>query len=383
MDAGRVPGQKLASPLQTSGNLPASWWQRNATRAGLAQLGRLSSVTYSEVIAPVLNVVSRSGPIAAFLETPPPLTPVRSWEIHPTSAAASSLEPPLDVQPDIVRGRLPYRPLPPALGPVDGRFLTPRVQNYQANDEFTRRMAAAGQEAVEELTRIRALRWVTPADVWAVLQQLGEARRAIAHDLAPEDFPQNFGQPAPASSNIGEGSMMVDEIRNEPGHRHAAYHERALRWTDSMRSGPHAKGAWEARRIVIEADGERHAVSLCFPLDHRDRQGSTIYHPSYEDAGIMQHCAYARFAEVLNRRDLTEQQAMYRLGQAYFLLSQGLPMRRGTPSCVEPLIDATLRVTHGVTLPPKREGIEPVWEAIFTGGSRINLFAHNFRHLFE
>jgi hypothetical protein len=292
------------------------------------------------------------------------------------------LEPPLAVQADIVRHPRPYRPLPPATGPMDGKFLTPRVQNYQANDEFTRRMAAAGEEAVTTFAGIRASRDITPADIEAVLHRLGDARRAIAHELAPDDSPELFGRP------VEPGSHMADEILDEPGHRHAAYGDRAIHWADSMNdvlrdADPEKQALWEARKFEIEVDGKRHRVAPSSPIINSERNGARIFHPTDADARLMHQCAYTLLAEALNRRDLSEEQTMFRLGKAYFLLSHGLPLQRGTPSCVEPMIDAILRVTHGVTLPPKREGIEPVWEAIFTGGSNIDVFAHNFRHLFE
>jgi hypothetical protein len=289
---------------------------------------------------------------------------------------ANDPSPPPQAQPAILNRHLPYRPLPPATGPIDGRFLTPRVKNYVDGNGFQVRMAAAGQRAFDALQALRARGNVTADEVRTLLFDIARTRHEIARDLSQGDMPDAFGRP------IAPDRAAIDYILNEPGDRHFAYLERARLWHTATEAVSHPRGEIKPQ-LEIVVGYERRTAPLCAAGAMHNDAGFLIYHPTGEESLPLQTRAYELFAHVLNHPQIGEERAMHHLGEAHYLLSQGLPFERGTPACVETLIDASMRSTHGVGLTAKREGYEPVWEALFTPGTRMDDYARSFRHFYE
>jgi hypothetical protein len=255
---------------------------------------------------------------------------------------------------------------------ADGRFLEPRVGIYRHNEVFCRMMGGASEMAAAELGNLLAHGPVTPAQVGQVMDTIAMVREAVAGQAG--DTLSGFG------IRIPPGTMPFDVVQPHPSHRHAPYFPRAQEW--AAHAGADEQEAFRQRQVLtLETDG----VRLTAPLSHPNQEGNLIliHHPGGQEAMPLRAHALHLFAEVLNTPDMSEQDAMRRLGRAHCLLMHGVPYARGSPSIVETLIDATLRARYGVTLPPKRENVEPFWEAIFTPGVLIDLYAARFRELYE
>jgi hypothetical protein len=297
--------------------------------------------------------------------------------------------PPRAVQPAFLRHPVAYRPLPAATGRVDASFLVPDVPNYADQRDFRAGMAAAGEHAVRQLRALRQRGEVTADDIRSVLLEIGMARRELAR-LANDAEWGRFGLPTPTVEDDGI-PCQVDYFFDDPSHRHYAYRARTLDWFNHNHAnyraivGDRPPFFIPPPVLVVQADGmpERCPLSVASQWPKVGGEPNlVIRHPVGQHAARLNRLACSLFAEVLNDRTLTEEQAMFRCGKSQYLTSQALMFWRGTPSCVETLIDAALRVSHDVMLPAKRAGIEPVLEAAFTPGSKLDLYASQFRQCY-
>jgi hypothetical protein len=327
---------------------------------------RVDSVDPWAIIAPVQN-----------------RTPVDKGLFNPALA-----EVPREAWPACVRDPQPYRPLP-AAGTPDGRFLFPAVVNYEPDTVFASRMVAAQARVMEQLSEMAATGRATLGDIERLILQLGKERAAIAAATPVDSAARGADLTTSLHGKPMGASRSADYVSPHPDSRHVAYHPRALAWvkvSESAKVLTHEQLGAPSIDVVVQ--GRLVPARLCEAAFGRARLGVTtdqdivITHPSASESRYNRMRAYALIGEVVIRADLTEQQAMRDLGEAHCLLMHGTPLIRGTPSCLETLIDGVLRVRHGVCLPAKRPGIEPFWEAVFTPGSQMSVYADNFRHFF-
>jgi hypothetical protein len=299
------------------------------------------------------------------------------------------------VWPAALRDPQPYRPLPTPSGAPDGRFLHPPVQNYVGDPAFAARMAQAETRIIERLQAVLQRGAATWDDIEECVFELGEARQAIARDLGAPFGLADYGRPL-------FGESTVDFVCDDPTSRHTAYFDRAVRWHEALEAADETIGSGRARaqKIELVSLGRLEEGRLCFPEKWNPQEvppcimhpGQTaaqekwrhmvIVHPGDPHDLPMRCAAYERIATVANGDVPSEEEAMQRLGEAHFLLMHATPCLCGSPSIVETLLDAVLRVGLGRCLPEKRDGIEPFWEAVFTPGSQMAGYGRQFRHLY-
>ncbi|CAN7376975.1 hypothetical protein LJR230_002160 [Trinickia sp. LjRoot230] len=288
-----------------------------------------------------------------------------------------SCAPPSNIISPVLFASHPYRALAQANGPTTGAFLVPRLQNYEPKPEFIRQMAAAGERTAGALSDLIARESATPATVQEALRKLGDERRAIAFALTPhEDGVSDYGR------IVRPDEWTEDLVTNKPTDRHFVHFARAIQWARTNMDHQRTTGKTPKQYIDVVIGSAQHVVPLAFPIEFYGRT-VRIIHPNGREALPLVNRAYELFSQVLTNPALSEEDAMLRLGEAHYLLMHAQPFRRGTPSIVETFIDATLHARFQAELPPKREQIEPFWEAIFTPGSMLRDYATNFRYFFD
>jgi hypothetical protein len=332
---------------------------------------RVASLTHSETIA---AVVKRSRP---------PMDPAR-------------YDPPAAVRSAIVTADAPYRPLPRAEGPPDGRFLTAPVPGYTASSEFEQGMAKAEIAFMAELVRLKAAGPVTATDMESLITMLAKQRREIEHARFPDQDVLHFARPSSAYNGL-----TCDYIYETADSRHHIYHPRAEQWVRSVEQAEQEDTAANggnlarsrAQTIEIIVAGEKRTGAFAAPYRGRDENLQLdcieIAHPTGEAAAAMRQRGYELLAEAANSTDfhipwlaLSEPEAATLLGSAHLLLMHATPMVRGSPSIVETAIDGILRVSYGVCLGEKKPGCEPFWEAMFTAVSQAEQYARQFRNFY-
>ena len=335
-------------------------------------------------------------------ETPAPTTPARPDGPPPRGLDDTDLEIPVRKLAPIDEPPKPYEALPPATGRPTAENLTARVDGYnQVHDpNFTTGMANAIGEAETSLRNIAEANGgkVTPAQVDEVLKQIGVRRRELQHAKVDRDaasaaaagkpwtpdelqkahaHADMYGAPLPAMRAPG-GNQMVDQVlRNN---RHAAYVERA----DEAMRNLEANGFETA--LTLDVGGVPTRVPLSGVMRNPWHPGGYLtVHPDFDQSRLLANRGYELMAEVMNDTALTEAQAFRKMGEANYLMMHGTPFQLGSPASIEALNDAVMRARFGKTIPQKRPGVEPFWEAMFAppGVAGRDRFADVYRQFFE
>jgi hypothetical protein len=296
----------------------------------------------------------------------------------------------------------PYRPLPEVNGNPTADHLPVRVDGYtQVHDpHFTRGMAQAINEAETSLRQLADANGgrVTPEQVHDTLRKIGERRRELQHAKVDRDAAADAaaGNPWPPSRLAREhaqadmygadlpamrangGNQMVDQVLAQ--NRHAAYVDRAQEAMDVLQANGFDN------RITIDVNGTPTEVPLSAVMNnpwHPD--GYLTVHPDFDQSRLLSNRAYELMADVVNDTTLTEAQAFRKLAEANYLMMHGTPFQLGSPASIEALNDAVMRMRFGKTMPPKREGVEPFWEAMFAppGQAGLDQWVNVYRQFFE
>lgn len=296
----------------------------------------------------------------------------------------------------------PYEALPAATGKPTAEHLPVRVDGYtQVHDpNFTRGMANAIGEAETTLRQLADANGgkVTPQQVHDVLNTVGQRRRELQHAKIDRQIAEDaaagrpwtqdmidkarkeadmYGAPLPDMRATG-GNQMVDQVLHQ--NRHAAYVDRAQ---DTM--AVHQANNYN-NRINVDVNGTPTEVPLSGVMNnpwHAD--GYLTVHPDFDQSRVLSNRAYELMADVINDTTLTEAQAFRKMAEANYLMMHGTPFQLGSPASIEAMNDAVMRMRFGKTMPPKRPGVEPFWEAMFAkpGQEGLDQFVNVYRQFFE
>ncbi|MBK6684778.1 MAG: hypothetical protein IPG45_09910 [Deltaproteobacteria bacterium] len=293
------------------------------------------------------------------------------------------------------------RPLPKAGAQATAQSLVTRLGSYEAvhDPNFTAGMGKSIDEAVVGLRTARAKGAIDAGTIEQVMSkvmsrrqelQIGKVERDIdaanrhgkpwseAKKFAARREALLYGDPIPANDSSRE--RMLDVVSDEPNDRHRPFFPR----TKAMAEVYAAQG--DQNLVTIEVDGKPRQVQLSSIAEHPLQKGLyLVEHPPFGDSRIITQRGYEILAEVANNKDLTETQAMEKIAEAHYLLMHGTPSRLGSPAIVEATIDAVLRERFGKTMPRKKVGIEPFWEAVLSqpGEQGKRDYIRRFRGFYE